>query len=173
MESASAGRRTGAAVVDVVLFYALHMVALVVFADRLPDSVASKTTFLAAVYAALLFLYGSPEIWGMATPGKRLVGLRVLATKGDEAPRRNLALRWLLKSFPIWVFFVVSFALAFGAWRIEGRESIGIVAMSSAGGVFLVYALVDFLVAFGPKRQALRDRIAGTVVADVRGRSRS
>ena len=102
-----------------------------------------------------LLWFGMEGVWG-ATPGKRLLRLRVGTESGERAPVRTYALRWALKNAPTLaglLAVIVSLDLPrVGDWfNLLSRLSGGVVL----AGCFMAY---------GRDRQALHDRLAGTAV---------
>ena len=99
MKNAPVGRRIGAAAVDFLLFFAIHFVTMVLVIAGLE---VTNLAALVVLYAALLFLYGAPEVFGAGTVGKRLLRLRIRDAAGTEASGGRLALRWILKQLRSW-----------------------------------------------------------------------
>jgi hypothetical protein len=170
MKIASRGRRWGAAVVELVVLYAVHMLALVIVVTVAPHAPADRplaTALAVAVVAlGLLAVYGCTEIIGDGSPSKRAFGLRVRSTSGARVPRRALVRRWLMKTIPFSVWFGVGLAIALGAARGQFWTLLLLVVPAVAG---LVVGALDFLPALGPTRQAFHDRNNGAVIVKADG----
>jgi RDD family protein len=166
MESASIGRRIGAATVDLLIFFVMHLLTIVVVIARLE---VRNLAALVGVYAFWLFLYGAPEVFGAGTVGKRLLGLRVRDATGAEATRGQLGLRWVLKAAPILGFFGVGYVVALTKWNTRGGATVALIGTAMLSGLMFFAGAADFLFSLGPRRLALRDRVAKTAVEGAAG----
>ncbi len=102
-----------------------------------------------------LLWFGVEGIWG-ASPGKRLLRLRIGTEAGERARLRTYALRWALKNAPTLlglVGVIVSLHLP--------RLGNGFTLLSYLSGVVI---LAGCFIAYRSDRQALHDILAGTAV---------
>ena len=103
----------------------IQFVSLAIVVSVIPWSPVARplTTALlvAATLLTLLVAYGSLEVLGGGSAGKRALKLGVRMATGDRAGRGRLALRWLIKVFPITAFFALAYAN--DLWRLEWRPS--------------------------------------------------
>jgi uncharacterized RDD family membrane protein YckC len=104
-----------------------------------------------AVAAALLGpFYGLIEGVTGRSPGKMLVGLRVVDEAGQVPPLGTLLVRYLVKTSSSLIAFAALFV---------GAHALDVVSQVVAWGIFLGFFLV-----LTKSRQALHDKIAGTAV---------
>ncbi len=126
-------RRVGAFLID----ESLAMVASIVTMFVLAGGVSLPTALTALV--GWLVAFGTLQAFTGATPGKHLVGLRVVTASGDRAgPRRNAlrSLAWAVDGFP-YVLPLTGYAAAFGdrnAQRLGDRWAGTYVVSSDAVG---------------------------------------
>jgi uncharacterized RDD family membrane protein YckC len=102
-----------------------------------------------------LLWFGTEALWA-ATPGKRLLGLRIGTADGQPAPRSRLVLRWALKNVATLLALLavlLGIALPAPAGAVAWLSNLGGLVM--VGGCFA---------ALGPRRQALHDLLARTAV---------
>jgi hypothetical protein len=165
MKLPSVGRRWGAAVVELLVIDAVHLLALAVVTASVSWTAAARPVTTAALVAAVGFvltlLYGGTEIFGDGSPAKRLFGLRVRGTPGTKLPPGLLTRRWLVKTVPVTVVVGVAFMIAFGATR---DRPLALAALSLVAGVCGLFAFLDVFLAQRHSRQAVHDRIVGAVV---------
>lgn len=148
--AAGNGHRLGAAAIDAVAIGLLVGAVLLLTGPRAPAPLAPGTLVLTGAIAMFyrVLSEGSPLA---ATPGKRLIGLRV---RPPASGRLDFAVA-ALRAFPWWL----SGALA-------GLDA----QLVPVGALLSVIALVPIL--FDAEHRGLHDRLAGTaVVIDVRTRS--
>jgi uncharacterized RDD family membrane protein YckC len=107
--------------------------------------------WVAAIIGAVAGLaYSMFEIFYAATPGKRLLGLRISAEDGRPASRLVLAKRWALKQTP-GLLRLLALVTAFSVFQWAGL----VAALILAAGLLL---------ALQTGGQTLHDAIAGTSV---------
>jgi uncharacterized RDD family membrane protein YckC len=156
---ALAGDRLGAFLIDVLIIFAAN--ALLVFGAVLATSVPLTQSWLGAFTQLALFLSWNFYFvffelrWQGATPGKRLVGLRVVDRRGGPLSADAVIVRNLTRDVE---FFMPLQALFLGGGLIG----------DSSGWTRLVGVLWLFVLAFLPLFNKLRlrigDIVAGTVV---------
>jgi uncharacterized RDD family membrane protein YckC len=125
--------------------------------------VAQLVTFAVLTVPVSLWFAGWEATPGGATPGKRLLGLRVLTVGGDRLdwPRSLLrtalkfTLPWELAHTALWNLLV---------WPGERSSALDTVLLSVANAAIVVDVVSLFV---GPRR-APYDRIAGTLVEETR-----
>lgn len=103
-------RRTGAFLID----EALAVVAAIVTMFVLAGGISLSTALVALL--GWLVAFAALQAVTAATPGKHLVGLRVVTASGDRAGPRRSAIRsaaWAIDGFP-YVVPLVGYAAAFG-----------------------------------------------------------
>jgi len=106
-----------------------------------------ELTYLLPFVAAVVW---SLDVWGGATVGKRFLGLRVVVGDGGSVELATRLHRYAAQTVGAWGW---TLALLAGSWILAG--------LATAGGAF---ALAGGLLALGPSKRALHDRIAGTRV---------
>jgi len=99
--------------------------------------------------------FGVEAIWG-ATPGKRLLRLRIGTEAGARAPLHTYALRWAVKNAPALIGLLALF-VSMNLPRIGNW----ITLLSNLSGVVI---LAGCFIAYGSDHQALHDILAGTAV---------
>lgn len=110
----------------------------------------------AAGTVVIALLWFVPEaIWG-ASAGKAALSLRIGTAGGERVPRGSAALRWALKTGPLWVDLLAR-VVAVGLPRLGGWLEVlaDLCAAGVVAGGFMI---------LGPARQALHDLLAGTAV---------
>jgi uncharacterized RDD family membrane protein YckC len=138
-------------------------------AGLLPDQLTTQPARWAAQLAAIGLLTVPVTLWLAwweaaprgATPGKRVLGLQVVAANGDSvALGRSLlrsvlkvALPWELAHTAVWRLLV---------WPGDPQDRASLVLLLLANGIAVVYLVALFV---GSGRTPY-DRIAGTVVRD-------
>lgn len=166
-------RRVAAFAVDygVILAY-LGLLALLGVLGRavgvLPTEVTTPDARVAAQLVGIAVLTLPVTLWfagweagpGRATPGKRVLGLRVVTTGGERLGWPRSLLRTALK-------FTVPWELAHTAvwnllaWPGDGGSVVDMVLLGVANAVIVV----DLVSLFVGTRRTPYDRIAGTVIA--------
>jgi uncharacterized RDD family membrane protein YckC len=161
--------RVAATVIDFVLVALLALLIKRFVEAALPGVYAAKIAQATAdprAGAAPAFFVGVAG-WGVAagligpfygliegltgrSPGKMVVGLRVVDEAGQAAPIGTLLVRFLVKSSSSLIAFVALFA---------GAHALDLVSQIVAWGIMLGFFLV-----LTKSRQALHDKIAGTAV---------
>jgi hypothetical protein len=124
---------------------------------------------LALAILSLFALYSLSDVILHTTPGKWLLSLHVRDATGSAAPLSRHLLRWAVKASPL--------ILATGAQTITTAEAIltpdepfaraakAIAGtLTTAAGLALVIVLGGTLLALGPDRRPLHDRLAGTAL---------
>ena len=160
---ASAGSRLAALTIDlIIMLLILIAITLLAFFGGIGD----ETSFAAVVWLLgffvlrngyfLLFELGKRA----ATPGKRLVGIRVIASNGDRLTADAVVARNLIRELEIFL------PLTFLAYD-EGTGAIGGVTMVL--GLLWSLCLSLFLL-FNRDRMRVGDLIAGTWVVDAKRR---
>ena len=177
MRRAGFGIRLGAVAIDFVLLYVVQflgsMCAVPLFAvaqrERPPGSgPAPVLQVMLATNAVLWLAYTATELFGPATPGKRILKLRIASADGGPAGPWQAVPRWAMKYSPMFVYFV-AMAIVFAT---ADPDAVGGNALSyellllPAAATLLVTAVVlgGFFASLGTKRQALHDMLAGTAV---------
>ena len=160
---ASAGSRLAALTIDLIIML-LILIAITLLA--IFGGIGDETSFAAVVWLLgffvlrngyfLLFELGKRA----ATPGKRLVGIRVIASNGDRLTADAVVARNLIRELEIFL------PLTFLAYD-EGTGAIGGVTMVL--GLLWSLCLSLFLL-FNRDRMRVGDLIAGTWVVDAKRR---
>ena len=102
-----------------------------------------------------LLWFGTEGIWG-ATPGKRLLRLRIGTEAGERASLRTYLLRWALKNSPTLVG-LLAVIVSLDLPRLGNLFSLA----SNLCGVVVV---AGCCIAYGSDQQALHDILSGTAV---------
>ncbi|WP_017594124.1 RDD family protein [Nocardiopsis potens] len=156
--SADLGRRFAARLIDCVIVQAVSMIALVpllalltVAGSALPDGPLSTGAGLGSFAALFFLIWWGYEVlflprWG-ATPGKRVMGLRVVPLHGAGLllSTRAAAVRALFWAGPMLL-----------GWSLWGNL---------LGGLYWI-ADIGWAVRDRPDRQALHDKAAGSRVVE-------
>jgi uncharacterized RDD family membrane protein YckC len=171
---ATSGRRVAAAAVDyglVGVYIGLLTLAgaSARAAGLLPEQLTTQSARWAAQLASIGLLTVPVTLWLAwweaaprgATPGKRLLGLHVVATDGRSVSlRRSLlrsvvkvALPWELAHTAVWRLLV---------WPGDPDDRTSLVLLLLANGIAVVYLAALFV----GRGRSPYDRIAGTVVRD-------
>ena len=155
MERQGFGIRLGAFLIDVVALILISIVLGVIFGlgfgVRFGAAAAHAGMGYALVSTLITLGYWSTEIFMAASPGKKLLGLRIASETGSVAPQNQLVMRWLIKN---------------------AGNLIGLLTVIPGLGVIfgwlsLAAGLVIFIGCFltlGANRQALHDMLAHTAV---------
>ena len=187
MQRAGFGIRLVASLVDAAMLAAVvvgGVAVIAVVAAVMPpaadydQAVRLSRLYLAAVTSfvfVLAVLYTAMDVFRGATVGKRLFHLRVglagPAGPAAGAPWPRLLLRWALKYFPVTATLLAratGFTLMYFDFDERPAGERAMVAMTVLTAVAVpVWGLIllgGFFFALGPRRQALHDMLARTVV---------
>ena len=144
--------RVGAALLDLV--FLLPFLAATIGSLAYLDARGKLTPFteqaIMAVVSLGMLAYTSFEIFKAATPGKMVLGQRIVRVDMTAASTETLVSRFLTKHVPEMVGLVASITGLALLDRLEALASIGFCLAS--------------LAVLGAARQAVWDRVAGTVV---------
>jgi uncharacterized RDD family membrane protein YckC len=162
--------RLGAALLDVLVLVVLALVARNLIASLFPAQLAvyldwelakvppgspgrsflegSTTMGFAATF--LGFAYGLFEGLAGWSPGKLILGLRIVDESGQRAPTGKLLIRYAIKQS--------ASALMIASVFLASKP------VSTAGKVASIIIALGCLLVFARARQALHDKIAGTAV---------
>jgi uncharacterized RDD family membrane protein YckC len=154
MNRAGFGIRLGAMLIDGVILGIVYFIAGKIFTPRIEtvtaDQLASYIRRAMLVSSIVYLAYSLTEVFKAATPGKMILGLKIVDESGAPAPQEKLWKRWAFK----W-----SSTILLLLWVVSG---IGIVYnLSSLAGLAV---LVSCLMALRATKQALHDQLAGTAV---------
>lgn len=116
--------------------------------QAVPDLVALAGAI--SVFAVVGVLYMLLEIWWAASPGKRLMGLRIGTAAGEAAPAGALVVRYLVKNAHL---ILGALAVIPGAGMLSVLEPYAVLTVTAGSAVLLL----------GFDR-ALHDLVAGTAV---------
>jgi uncharacterized RDD family membrane protein YckC len=177
MSRAGFGIRLGAAAIDFVVMYlssslvSAAAVALLVFSQRnaAQGQPPNRLMFLGmfGITGLIWLAYSLTEVFGAATPAKRLLKLRVGGVDHEPAhPGRRLA-RWAVKYGPMLVY--LAGATAMYVWLMapggpQGRPPVFIMGLNVLAAAASLAVLGGFFLTLSSQRRALHDLIAGTVV---------
>jgi uncharacterized RDD family membrane protein YckC len=144
--------RVGAALIDYLFFVVFAGIAVVVIYNlKANGRLTPELEYVLDVAIGVGFMaYHSFEIFKAATPGKMILGQRIVTIDGNAAPGRALVSRFAVKHFGD-VFGLVVIVIA-----MEAIEKVARVVQLG-----LTLAALGVL---GASRQALWDHIAGTIV---------
>ncbi len=164
-------RRAAALVIDDVLVAlslglpgALFFYGCIV-SGRLAPGTSSKNDYLILAGLAMLFVYAiGPCLYfaffesskQQATPGKRLLGLRVVSKDGGKFPFWNCVKKWTLQ----WLIFGIVMVAAVIVGFVKFHEW-PLTCLSAAA---LYYLLGFGIVVFNNRRQTLFDKLSGRFV---------
>ena len=173
MVRAGFGIRLAAAAIDAGAMYLLNFVAsMIVVPFVMLRQGAGTTQQVGSILGVSLLLtgtlwlaYASMELFGSASPAKRLLKLR-LASAADHGPASvgRRARRWGLKYLPV-VLYVVSMVAMFAMIsRPAARPGVFFVLPQLAMLGSIVVVLGGFSMTLGKERRALHDYLGGTVV---------
>jgi uncharacterized RDD family membrane protein YckC len=144
--------RVGAALLDLV--FLLPFLAATFGPLAYLDAKGKLTPFTEQVIMAVVSLgvlaYASFEIFKAATPGKMVLGQRIVGADASPASTEKLVSRFLTKHIPEMIGLVASITGLTLLDRLETLASVGFCLAS--------------LAVLGAARQAVWDRLAGTVV---------
>jgi uncharacterized RDD family membrane protein YckC len=183
MQRAGFGIRLVAALVDGVIVAALLVTTVAVGAGVVAmtgpaggqaEALRRARLLMAAITCGLLLVvvaYTGLDVAAGGTVGKRLFKLHVASPDGGPTAKGRLLLRWALKWSPV-LAFMLARAAAFSLLYALGDAGAMEGSLASRAVEWLLYAtpLLALLVGIGsllaltPRRQALHDRVADTVV---------
>lgn len=154
------------------LYYAAVYLAARVTGKSWPQMWDTAPVLLSATLGnAIWLIYTSSEwIWG-ATPGKLLLGVRVLAADGSRAERSALVIRWAMK-WSVRIFGMLDataalarprLAMAKGGLILFYHEPANFALARYLGEICLFVIVAGMLLALKDGR-ALHDRLTGTAV---------
>lgn len=156
-------RRMGAVILDmfVLLLYMILVYRFIIIAFDIGSNMNQLALMMSISILPFLYFPITEILLNGQTPGKRLLGLKVMDLSGKEASISQYLLRWLV-GFGNYSVFLLPYIIA--------NSSIEILA------ILLFFAFVlgmfyapDFLsVVISNKKQRLADLAAGTVVIDLR-----
>jgi uncharacterized RDD family membrane protein YckC len=177
MRRAGFGIRLGAALIDLVLLYVVQFLGstcvIPLFAvaqrERTPGAGPPPVLEVAMGISAVLWLaYTATELFGPASPGKRILKLRIASADGGPAGAWQAVPRWAMKYSPMFAYLVAMAALVvMSEARSQAANAVSYEALLLPNVIaLLVMAVVlgGFFATLGPKKQALHDVLAGTVV---------
>ena len=171
-EIAGVGRRLLATVLD---FLILHLVLTVVLRNMLlPPAGVWMVDFIFIVVYSAIFL----GLMGQ-TPGKRLLGLRVIDARGGGLNYGQTFQRAVVKWAPVFVLFIVMALLTpeeLYRGPVDGEvvDTVEVDAQSAmASSTAMVIGMVGWVVLIHlarrhPDGQGIHDRVAGTYVIKTR-----
>ncbi len=140
--TAPLGRRIAAGLIDLAAIAGIGLVALLASGQPLA-AVATPGTLVLTAAIAMFYRIFSEGTAGMATPGKRLLGLRLRPPEGGRLDFAVVALR----AWPWWL-----------AGALAGIDP----QLIPAGALLSLAALIPIV--FSSDRRGLHDRMAGTRV---------
>lgn len=156
------GPRLGAALLDIGFTFSLLMIVMIITGvlqefTYVLDNIINDTSLFDKFLQAILplsfivtFMYYAFEIIFAATPGKMILGLKIVDENMHEASVNKLAMRFLYKHLST-ILSLIAFLLTI--------ESLDIVASIVT---FIIWG--GFLYTLSPKRQGVHDLLAGTIV---------
>jgi uncharacterized RDD family membrane protein YckC len=155
MERQGFGIRLGAFLIDFVFLLIINIIIGLIFGlgfgIRYGSAAAQAGIGYTLVSTLVMLGYWSTEIFNAASPGKKLLGLKIGAETGAPATQNELVIRYLAKNSPNLVGLLgILPAIGF----IFGLLSVGL-ALAFLVGCFLT---------LGQNRQALHDMLAHTAV---------
>ena len=155
--------RLGAAAADLVIQIFVFLIAIgasLLLHMILPGALAGLASVLAGIGVPVL--YSLAELFGSATPGKSIAGLRIARRDGYRPSLGQRAGRWAFKHSPLlaWVALV---PLALRDAMAGGGTALGFIADAVPGGLALA-VVAGCLMALLPARLALHDIVSGTAV---------
>jgi uncharacterized RDD family membrane protein YckC len=161
MNRAGFGVRLGASIIDVVALGIVYFVVNAIFRSRFtPDDFESLDKIVAiylagarrvALAGGLVWLaYSATEILKAASPGKMLLGLKIVGETGGDATRAELLKRWAIKWSPSLVGLL---------WAVKGMAGFHWIQAVAVGAF-----VAGCFFALGAKRQALHDRVTHTAI---------
>jgi uncharacterized RDD family membrane protein YckC len=155
MERQGFGIRLAAFLIDVVALILISIVLGLIFGlgfgVRFGGAAAQAGMGFALVSTLATLGYWSTEIFMAASPGKKLLGLRIGSETGEVAPQNQLITRWLIKNAANLIGLLAAIP---GLGLIFGWLSI------AAGLVIFIGCFLTL----GQARQALHDMLAHTAV---------
>jgi len=177
MIRAGFGIRLGAAAIDAVAMYlssslvSAAAVALLVFSQRngAQGQPPNRLMFLGifGVTGLIWLAYSLTEVFGTATPAKRLLKLRIGGVDLEPAPAGRRLARWAVKYGPMLVY--LAGATAMYMWVMapggpQGRPPVFIMGLNMLAAAASLVVLGGFFLTLSSQRRALHDLVAGTVV---------
>jgi uncharacterized RDD family membrane protein YckC len=177
MIRAGFGIRLGAAAIDAVAMYLSSslvsgaFVAYLILSQRVRPAgpPASQPTFvwMFGVTGLVWLAYSLTEVFGAASPAKRLLKLRIVTVDHEPAPAGRRLARWAVKFGPVLLYDVAMTAMF--RWALtpggpKGPPPVFVAALNLVAAAAALAVLGGFFVVLGAQRRALHDLIAGTVV---------
>ncbi|MGV2981211.1 RDD family protein [Camelimonas sp. ID_303_24] len=151
----SPGARLGAQCLDLLLtgLAVTIFAALLAWSNVLPSGSGKMVIVLLAFLLRVPYYVLSELVWNGRTPGKRIVGVRVINMNGRRLTPHQVTARNLMKEVEFFTPLTMVVAAPFmSGWGI---------------GLTLVWVLTIMIIPFAnQRRQRLGDMIAGTLVVD-------
>jgi len=151
----SLGARLGAQCLDLLLTCLAVVVFAVILAwsNLLPSETEKMVIVLLAFILRVPYYILSELVWNGRTPGKRIVGVRVINVNGRRLTPHQVTARNLMKEVEFFTPLTMMFAAPFmSGWSI---------------GLTLVWVLTILIAPLANRRrQRLGDMVAGTLVVD-------
>jgi uncharacterized RDD family membrane protein YckC len=122
--------------------------------------------------AVVLLGYSLTEVFGAASPAKRLLKLRIAGVDHGPPPAGRRAARWAVKYVPVLLYLLGSTLVAVwvqGPAGPSGRMTVVAMMPSIVGMVTTLAVLGGFFLTLSSQRRALHDLVAGTVVLRQKG----
>ena len=177
MIRAGFGIRLGAAAIDAVAMYLTSslvsgaFIVLLMVSQRTGPAgpPTNRTTFfwVFGVTGLVWLAYALTEVFGSASPGKRLLKLRIAGLDHEPAPAGRRLARWAVKFGPVLLYDVAMTAMYW--WVLipggpQGRMPVFVLALNMLAATASLVVLGGFFMTLGAQRRALQDLVAGTVV---------
>ncbi len=176
MPRAGFGIRLAAAAIDAAAMYVLNIIATAVIFPIVamrqsgggpPPQAMTVMAVVLSVTAFLWLAYASLELFGRASPAKRLLKLRIVSA-ADEGPASfsQRARRWVLKYLPV-VLYLATSALMYAWIGRSDSPPQSVFVVPALFGLATLVVLGGFFATLGAARRALHDYLGGTVVLKV------
>lgn len=159
-------KRAAATIIDLVIvtIYAyVVMFLLSSFTDIASDEWMETAIIAVVSIPCFLYLLLTELFMNGQTPGKRLVGIKVMDRMGDEPTMSQYLIRWIL-GIGTYLFLSIPYLV----YTLHASVAIGILRL---GFMLIVYLPAVICVAVTKKSQRAGDLAAGTVVIDQRSRT--
>ncbi len=156
------GRRLGAALLDIVIFYILFLIIILTSGiyseinELIPDLLTDPTVFrkiaelITPIAVILSLIYYSFEVFIAATPGKMMLNIQIASDDKTKASISKLFTRFFIKHIEIFLNLIVM-ATAFEV-------------LNTVSSILQIIIIIGFFFVLSEKKQSFHDMIAKTAV---------
>ncbi|MCI5064130.1 RDD family protein [bacterium] len=129
-------------------------------------AIAQVSNLIDAGFYLICGLYYLSEVFGAASPGKLLFGIRIGSRQGTEADVRSKSLRYLIINIPVFVivFIRLLMLLSFSDYQTFIILALLFSFVSIVIAVYYLVIVLGTLTIFGPEKLCLHDKLSDTAV---------